>query len=119
MGVDVPITDLFDTVRWRVPGKAGAIVEAALDRGVNLRLIDDDTVSASTDETTSEADVEQVWAATGDVIGAFAPAYGTVDGGRRRGDPRTRAAHLALPHAPGVHHAPQRDVDAPVHPTTR
>ena len=62
-----------------MPGKAEAIVEAALDRGVNLRLIDADTVSASTDETTSEADVEQVWAATGDVIGAFAPAYGTVD----------------------------------------
>ncbi len=79
MGAVVDITDIFDTVRWRVPGRAEAIIDAALERGVNLRLVDVDTVSASTDETTSEADVEQVWAATGDVIGSFAPAYGTVD----------------------------------------
>ena len=79
IGAEVVATAFFDTVRWRVAGKAEAIVEAALERGVNLRLVDGDTVSASTDETTSEADVEQVWAATGDVIGAFAPAYATVD----------------------------------------
>ena len=79
MGAEVAGTDIFDTVRWRVAGRAEAIVEAARERGVNLRLVDADTVSASTDETTSEADVEQVWAATGDVIGAFAPAYAGVD----------------------------------------
>jgi glycine dehydrogenase len=87
MGAIVDGVEIFDTVRWRVPGKAEAIVDAALERGVNLRLVDADTISASADETTSEADVEQVWAATGDVIGAFAPAYGSVEAAAEVGIP--------------------------------
>jgi glycine dehydrogenase len=52
-------------VTARVPGRAVDIVEAAADRGVNLRLVDDDHVSVSCDETTTEAHLAAVWAAFG------------------------------------------------------
>ncbi|CCH79620.1 Glycine dehydrogenase (decarboxylating) (glycine cleavage system P protein) [Nostocoides japonicum T1-X7] len=53
-GVDVLDGVFFDTVTARVPGRAVDIVAAARDRGVNLRLVDDDTVSLSVDETTTD-----------------------------------------------------------------
>ena len=56
-------TDFFDTVRWSVPGGAEQVVAAALAEGVNLRLVDPDTVSASTDELTEPHHVEAVWRA--------------------------------------------------------
>ena len=59
--------DFFDTVRWSVPGGAERVVAAALAEGVNLRLVDADTVSASTDEVTTPADVEAVWRACASV----------------------------------------------------
>jgi glycine dehydrogenase len=49
--------EFFDTVRLRVPGRAAAVVEAALDEGINLRLIDRDTVAIACDETTTEEHV--------------------------------------------------------------
>ena len=54
---------LFDTVRWTVPGSADALIAAALAEGINLRLVDADTVSATVDETTRPEDVEAVWRA--------------------------------------------------------
>ncbi len=53
----------FDTVRVSVPGRAQAVVAAALDRGVNIRFVDGDTVSVSTDELTLPWHVEAFWAA--------------------------------------------------------
>ncbi len=54
----------FDTVRWSVPGQADAVVAAAaVAAGINLRLVDADTVSATTDETTTTEHVEAVWRA--------------------------------------------------------
>src|SRR4051794_26050888 len=42
--------EIFDTVLAHVPGRARDIVAAAHDRGVLLRLVDDDHVAASCDE---------------------------------------------------------------------
>ena len=56
-------TDFFDTVRLSVPGQADAMVAAALAEGVNIRRVDADTVSVSTDETTTSAHVEAIWRA--------------------------------------------------------
>ena len=39
----------------RVPGRADEVVAAALERGVNLRLVDDDPVGVACDETTTAA----------------------------------------------------------------
>jgi glycine dehydrogenase len=43
----------FDTITVRVPGKAAKVITAAEARGINLRLIDADTVGVSVDETTT------------------------------------------------------------------
>jgi len=55
----------FDTVGVHVPGRADSIVAAALARGVNIRRVDADTVSVSTDETTVASDIDVVLDALG------------------------------------------------------
>jgi len=55
----------FDTVLARTPGRADAVVAAARERGVNLRLVDADQVAITTDETTTREHLATVWAAFG------------------------------------------------------
>jgi len=55
----------FDTITAVVPGRAGRVVAAAAERGVNLRLVDSDRVSIACDETTTLEHVRAVWAAFG------------------------------------------------------
>ena len=50
----------FDTVTVRVPGRAHEVVGAAAEAGVDLRLVDADTVAVSTDETTTRAHLDAV-----------------------------------------------------------
>ncbi len=64
-GFELARDSFFDTVFVRVPGRAAAIVEAAAAAGVNLRLVDSDTVGVSTDETTTEAHLAAVAGAFG------------------------------------------------------
>ena len=64
-GVEVPADTWFDTVIATVPGRAGAIHEAARAAGLNLREVDADHVGISLDETTTRDVVEAVWAAFG------------------------------------------------------
>ncbi len=56
---------VFDTVAALVPGRAAEVVAAALDQGINLRLLDADRVGIALDETTTPADIEAVWSAFG------------------------------------------------------
>ena len=62
---DVTDAPFFDTVTVRVPERGRAVVAAALADGVNLRLIDDDTISISCDEVTRRGHVVAVWRAFG------------------------------------------------------
>src|SRR5664279_912527 len=62
-GVDVVHDAFFDTVRARVPARAEAVLVAARAHGVNLRLVDADTVGISTDELTTRDHLVAVWAA--------------------------------------------------------
>ncbi|WP_375476105.1 aminomethyl-transferring glycine dehydrogenase [uncultured Jatrophihabitans sp.] len=62
-GVQVGDKPFFDTVTAVTPGRAEAVVAAARDAGVNLRLVDADTVGISCDEVTTRADLAVVWAA--------------------------------------------------------
>jgi len=55
----------FDTIQVPVPGRAAGVVEAARVAGVDLRLVDPDTVGVSTDETTTRAHLDVVVAAFG------------------------------------------------------
>ena len=56
MGCDVPARPIFDTVRVNTatPAEAGAIFQAALREGINLRRLDDRSLCISLDETTDD-----------------------------------------------------------------
>ena len=69
-GVEVNDAPWFDTLRVAVPGRADAVVEAALRVGVNIWRHDADTVLLSVDETTDPGEVA-----------AVASAFGAGDGG--------------------------------------
>ncbi len=70
-GVPVQTGTFFDTITVSVSGRADEVVREAANRGVNLWRVDADRVSVSTDETTTLADLESVWAAFG-VVGLSA-----------------------------------------------
>ncbi|AXJ09080.1 glycine dehydrogenase (aminomethyl-transferring) [Arthrobacter sp. PM3] len=53
VGRELVSDSFFDTLTVRVPGKAAKVIAAADARGINLRLIDADTVGVSVDETTT------------------------------------------------------------------
>jgi glycine cleavage system P protein (glycine dehydrogenase) len=94
-GVTVVHDAFFDTVCARVPGRTDEVMARALAEGVNLRRVDDDTVSASLDETTNRQVVETVWRAFG-VDADLDRLDGSVD------DPRPRELRRATP--PLSHH---------------
>ena len=57
----------FDTLTYTVGDKQQQIVARALKQGINLRIIGDDRLGISLDETTRGEDIEALWAAfTGD-----------------------------------------------------
>jgi glycine dehydrogenase len=68
-GVKVLDSVYFDTVTVSVPARADDVVAAALAQGINLRRVDDDTVSVTVDETTRDGDLERVLSAFGASLG--------------------------------------------------
>ncbi len=56
-GNEVLHDSFFDTLVVQVPGRAGAVVEAARGRGFQLWFRDTDTVGISVDETTTTSDL--------------------------------------------------------------
>ena len=64
-GVELAHESFFDTVTARVPGRAEAVVSAAREAGLHLRLVDTDTVGVSTSETTRREHLDAVLAAFG------------------------------------------------------
>ncbi|WP_031470630.1 aminomethyl-transferring glycine dehydrogenase [Sciscionella sediminilitoris] len=78
-GVDLVHERFFDTVQARVPGRAEQIVADAREQGINLRLVDADTVGIATDETTSRAHLAAVWRAFGVEADADALDAATAD----------------------------------------
>ena len=63
-GIDVAEAGtFFDTVQVTVPGRAGVIVAGARERGINIRLVDADTISIACDETTERRHIAALWAA--------------------------------------------------------
>lgn len=58
----VPDSPFFDTVRLQVKSSdAQFIAKKAADEGVNLRLLDDKTLTISLSETTTLADINQLF----------------------------------------------------------
>jgi glycine dehydrogenase len=78
-GAEVLHDAFFDTIQVRVPGRAAVVAAAAVERGINLRLVDDDVLGVALDETTTTAVVEAVWAAFGVTADARALEASTAD----------------------------------------
>ncbi|MDE9367370.1 aminomethyl-transferring glycine dehydrogenase [Luteipulveratus sp. YIM 133132] len=64
-GVETTADHFFDTLTAVVPGRADAVVEAAVAHGVNIFRVDADHVSLSVDETTTAEDLHAVASAFG------------------------------------------------------
>ncbi|WP_275776895.1 aminomethyl-transferring glycine dehydrogenase [Paenarthrobacter sp. Y-19] len=73
-GRELVADSFFDTLTVRVPGKADKVIAAAEARGINLRIIDADTVGVSVDETTTPEVLSAVAVAFG--AGPVGDAYG-------------------------------------------
>ncbi len=64
-GVSIADAPFFDTITATLPGRAEQAAAAAAEAGINLRVVDADTVSIACDEATTRAHVEAVWTAFG------------------------------------------------------
>ena len=98
LGDELVHQNYFDTVLANIPGRADEVVAAAKANGINLWRVDDDHVSVTCDEVTTDAHV----AAVLDAFGA-APARAPVC--------RCRDPHVGIPDPSGVHQVPHRDID--------
>ena len=65
LGDAVVHAEFFDTVLARIPGRADEVLAAAKADGINLWRVDDDHVSVSCDEATTDAHVARVIEAFG------------------------------------------------------
>ena len=64
-GIIVANSTYFDTLSVSVPGRAAEVLERALEAGINLRVVDDDTVGLTLDETSTPEVVAAVLGAFG------------------------------------------------------
>jgi glycine dehydrogenase len=64
-GADLVHDAFFDTLWVSTPGRAEQVLAAARDQGLDLRLVDADTVSVAFDETCSDATLDALAAAFG------------------------------------------------------
>jgi glycine dehydrogenase len=72
----------FDTLTLKLPGKATAVLEKAVEAGFNLRAVDADHVAFSLDETVTAEEVERLAGVLG--AGGGAPVAGLPEGLERR-----------------------------------
>nr|WP_296766359.1 aminomethyl-transferring glycine dehydrogenase [Rhodococcus sp. (in: high G+C Gram-positive bacteria)] len=91
-GVSLRSENFFDTVTAIVPGRAREVVDAARASGINLRLVDDDTVGVSCDEATTDADIDAVSAAFGATSLAGEPRESIVESSSRTSEFLTHPA---------------------------
>ncbi len=73
LGFTIGHDDYFDTVRVEVGERQETVLAAAEARGMNLRVLTSGVLTVALDETTSGADVADVWAAFN---GGAAPTFG-------------------------------------------
>jgi glycine dehydrogenase len=64
-GVDIANQAYFDTLTVSVPGRSAEVAAAAVAEGINLRVVDPDTLGISVDETTTVGHIESLWRAFG------------------------------------------------------
>ncbi len=94
-GVEVVHAGFFDTVRAHVPGRADAVLAAAVERGINLYATDADHVQVACDETTTPEIVSAVLAAFG--AEPVAPSRSTGSRAARTGSSSPTSSAPAIP----------------------
>ncbi len=62
LGFNPANTSWFDTLTYTVNEKQAAIIERAIAAGINLRIIGNQQIGISIDETTTRDDIETLWA---------------------------------------------------------
>lgn len=98
-GFEADNAHYFDTLTFDVGNNQQSIVNTALARGVNLRVVGDDRLGVTLDETTTAADVESLWQIFTD------------------GDlPDVAALDADIADEPGIPHELLRDMDYLQHP---
>jgi glycine dehydrogenase len=75
-GFEVTTSTFFDTIQVKAPGRAPAIVAAAREQGLHLRLVDADTIGLSFSETSSAATLRGLHTAFGVTPAAVEPTEG-------------------------------------------
>ncbi|MCW0216627.1 MAG: aminomethyl-transferring glycine dehydrogenase [Pseudonocardia sp.] len=79
-GIEIVHDGFFDTVVASVPGRAAAVVDAAHEAGIALRLVSGDEVGISCSEVTTVDHLAAVWAAFGVTVADVAALdEGTAD----------------------------------------
>ncbi|GAB7006388.1 aminomethyl-transferring glycine dehydrogenase [Nocardioides sp. AN3] len=81
IGYRVVSRSFFDTFVVHVPGGAAVVVDAARERGILLRLVDEDHVGVACSEVTTREDVRSVFEVFESVGAAGAGAAGAAGGG--------------------------------------
>ncbi len=89
----------FDTLTFTVGDAQRTIVQRALEQGINLRIIGDDRLGVSLDETTEGRDVQHLWQV---FSGQAPPDLGEIEGG--------------IHHHPGIPDTLFRELDYLQHP---
>ncbi len=79
IGLDVSHSEFFDTVRIETPDCADRVVAEAARRGIDIRRLDADTVSVTTDEVTTSTHVDTLITAVAEAMGGDASVGSTDD----------------------------------------
>ncbi len=108
----------FDTLSLKTDGRTGAYIDAALQRGMNLRRFrewDDAYIGITLDETTTREDIAALWSVFAPA-GSALPDFAEFERGVEPLIPLALRRTSAFLDAPGLQHAPQRNRDAALHP---
>ena len=80
-GIEISNKKFFDTLTLKTGEDTQAIHEAAREQGINLRVIDDESLGISLDECTSREDVQALWSLFSDEAVDFAEAEAEASAG--------------------------------------
>ncbi len=61
LGYEIVTDSYFDTITVKTPGRARRLAAKARESRINLRVIDNDTLGISFDETTSRQELKMLW----------------------------------------------------------
>ena len=86
LGYDLANDAFFDTLTVRTPGRARRIAAKALEKRINLRVLDADTLGLSLDETTRRGEIEALWTCFDSAAGA-ALSVADLDAEAAEGEP--------------------------------